>query len=486
MPLQFCEFSDSLWTDVQKTTRISSYIEHYVKEYSQNGEIVLLIEDNYIDKDFLIDYSFYYSRCFEDLSKKVKRIHFFKCNKLTLVSLFNDILDNPQNDNEKKEEELNKLYIGFTTIKPINERSTGRSIFKPYPEKDGNNDLRHFPIYNKYTINIAGIDLFLEALPFQEQDHNVAACATTAIWVALHGLKRIFDNGNYYSQYEITNMAFDAFGNMGNRKFPNEGLHDFQILNLIQKIGYDTIYYKLESQSNWFIDNLIKSHLDMGIPLLAFLQIAEEIKTEDDHTKTPNSPNTNEKEPTKKDKKYKIAGHLVTISGYKTANSSNKLIELYIHDDQIGFNSKVTFYNDIHTNWKNEWITQKGKAIVTLTSIIAPVYHKIRIPFSSVYSILKLSIKTEPDERYSIHLFTISMFRKFLKSHHSVFGAGFEIYVNDILKEYKLRGLLEEMLPKYLWCVKIQNQEKVIFFVFDATSYTLNPIIKIYSQDSTI
>jgi hypothetical protein len=36
-----------------------------------------LIESNYIDKDFLIDYSNYYSRSFREIPKTTDRIHFF-------------------------------------------------------------------------------------------------------------------------------------------------------------------------------------------------------------------------------------------------------------------------------------------------------------------------------------------------------------------------------------------------------------------------
>lgn len=452
MPLIFSTIADPDWVQLCNSTNKSAYLHNYIKEYTNNGSVSIVIERDYIDKDFLIDFAYYYSRCFEDLKKKVTRVHFFSLEQGELETLFNQVIDNPQADNSKDVQAISDSYIGFTTIKPISERSMGRTIFKPYKSLDDNGNIRHFQVYNTYTVNIAGIELVIDALPFQEQDHNVAACATTAIWVALHGLKRVFGYGAYYSQYELTNMAFDAFGNMGSRKFPNEGLHDFQILNLISKIGYDTTYYNLSGRDNWFIDNLIKSHIDFGIPLLGFLTI----------------------------KGIKDDGHLVTISGYKTKKDTLQLIELYVHDDQIGFYSKVEFRNDDRSNWKNEWITKFNRKEVILDSIVAPVYHKIRVPFNSVLSYLEQSFPMVDRDNLSIHLQTVAMFRKLLKENHALIKDNITMSVDNEEKTICSRDAVSAMLPKYLWVTRIEYNGYIVFIAFDATSYTLSPVMKFY------
>ena len=62
----------------------SSFIAKYISDYL--GKIdaeTFLLESNYIDKDFIIDYSRFYSRSFGVNSKFTNRMHFFK-GKFTL------------------------------------------------------------------------------------------------------------------------------------------------------------------------------------------------------------------------------------------------------------------------------------------------------------------------------------------------------------------------------------------------------------------
>ncbi len=57
-----------------KESDIGSYIFGYMDFLSAK---TVLIEKDYIDKDYIIDYSFFYSRSFKDIPRKTERIHFF-------------------------------------------------------------------------------------------------------------------------------------------------------------------------------------------------------------------------------------------------------------------------------------------------------------------------------------------------------------------------------------------------------------------------
>lgn len=63
------------------TTYLGDSIQaKYIKNYLLSSDIkaeTIVVEHNYIDKDYLIDYSNYYSRSFEDIKKFTDRIHFF-------------------------------------------------------------------------------------------------------------------------------------------------------------------------------------------------------------------------------------------------------------------------------------------------------------------------------------------------------------------------------------------------------------------------
>ena len=63
----------------ERRVRSKSQIE-YLKGYLEDPEIdckTVMIEYDYIDRDYIEDYAFYYSRCFREVSRKCVRFHFF-------------------------------------------------------------------------------------------------------------------------------------------------------------------------------------------------------------------------------------------------------------------------------------------------------------------------------------------------------------------------------------------------------------------------
>lgn len=455
--LKFERLKDG-WADLAKDTRRAAYLMKYVSEFCGGNEVSLIIEENYVDRDYLIAFSCYYSRCFEDIGKKVKRVHFIQMARDDLEISFQKYLEDPMLDHSGFTQQLRECYIGFTTLKPIQNRSLGRTILKPYPQEDNNGKQRVFPVYNSYQVNLAGIDIEFKSIPYQEQDSNVAACATTAIWSALGGLARVFDCAKFQSQYDITRLAFESFGNMGGRMFPNEGLYSYQILNMLSHVGYDPIYYKVSGLDNYFVDNLIISYLDMGVPLLAelHLQKAEFINGRQE---------------------INTLGHLVVVLGYKCHKGQRSIEELYIHDDQIGCYSKVTFRSNKHLDWINEWTTERHWDRLVNVSLIAPVYHKIRIPFNSVYQYVCSKFSSVSPDQIEIELQTIQMFRDYIVKGKTSFES---IHVSSPDRKATQIGfaeLLQMSLPRYLWVAKISAGEVVIHLIFDSTSYILEPLI---------
>lgn len=55
-------------------SKISQYIFQYLNSLKAK---TVLLEKDYIDKDYIMDYSYFYSRSFKDIDRKTVRIHFF-------------------------------------------------------------------------------------------------------------------------------------------------------------------------------------------------------------------------------------------------------------------------------------------------------------------------------------------------------------------------------------------------------------------------
>ena len=439
MSLIFEQFPGNIWGNVSQKTRISEYFIHYLSLLPRHEEpLAVIFESNHIDKDFLIDYSFFYSRCFEDVGKKVIRAHFFYGSVDEVQGGVYRILNEGLSKASSEHTILQKNYIGFTTIRPINSKVIGRTAFIKYPNEDGNHNHRHYPVYVAVRAHLAGIPFELETLPYQEQDTAVAACATTAIWCALPAIRKKFDLGTYYSPYEITNLAFESCGGYENRRFPNRGLTLPHILNVIQKMGFDPILIDAKTIPNTkFLDEVIVSHIEFGLPILACLELK----------KGSNSD-----------------GHLVTIVGYKFKSNSSELQELYIHDDQIGFYSKVTFTDSTHRLWDNEWISKYGYSSVCVAALVIPSYHKIRISYASMYCFMK-SMGLD-DNCFSISLTEISTIKQKIMS----------LGLNTFEDSQKALIFLTSSSPKYVWCVNVKSTESKALIIYDATSYHLHAV----------
>ena len=139
----------------------------------------IVIEPEYISKDYLHDYTSYYSLCYKEYPKVCSRVHFFSLdfNKRDFEILIN---------NGSPSVDIRNSYLGFIVVRPIPNTVIGFTVLKPYVHSTGFNQ-RNFWGLKKYPVHLFGIKLEVESLAFQEQDSVVSACATAAIWSMLQG-----------------------------------------------------------------------------------------------------------------------------------------------------------------------------------------------------------------------------------------------------------------------------------------------------------
>ena len=191
----------------------STYFEEY---FSEIGAKTILVENRYIDKDFLEDFAGYYVRCFRDYDRRCTRIHFFRApfNYEGFASYLSGV---PTPITAAK---LQEAYLGFLVVKPLPKTPIGRTCLRTYPH-DGR---RFFPITRNYELSLYGIHLqVLGTLAFQEQDNVVAACATSALWSVFQGTGKLFHHP-IPSPVGITKAATDQIP-ADSRNLPNKGLY---------------------------------------------------------------------------------------------------------------------------------------------------------------------------------------------------------------------------------------------------------------------
>ncbi|MCU0288478.1 MAG: hypothetical protein MUF15_19045 [Acidobacteria bacterium] len=233
----------------------------YFNEYLKSNDIeakTIVVENGYIDRDFLEDFSAYYVRCFTDYKRKCTRLHFF--NNKFFQDEFDFFLEKyePSFAND-----LYKGYLGFIVLKPLPQTIIGRTCLKTYKYTTLSGDKRVFPIIRENKVNLCGITLSVKSLAFQEQDSVVSACATSALWSAFQVTAKLFQH-KVLSPVEITKSAAEHFA-LEERPFPNKGLTIMQMVHAVRKLDMEPLRVDVKNDE-YILKSSIYAYLTYDIP----------------------------------------------------------------------------------------------------------------------------------------------------------------------------------------------------------------------------
>ena len=216
----------------------------------------VLVEDVYFDQDFSDSVSTFYSRGFRDINKICKRLHFFS-RRITP----SDVVE------FGALEQFKVSYLGFCVIRPLEMKKLGRTVIKPRRE---NPEVEFPTCCGRFITNVAGTELFVDSVPFMEQDGRVQTCSSVAIWVSTSVMAHCFDFPKYTTP-EIMDQATKTL--VGARAGPTQGLTYEQMMLACRNMGYAPIIFdetdKLEAIYQ------IYSYVESGIPPILLLQLPD-------------------------------------------------------------------------------------------------------------------------------------------------------------------------------------------------------------------
>ncbi len=283
------------------------YISDYLADLKAK---TIVIENDYIDGDYLEDFASYYVRCFQTYERRCKRLHFYKIN-------FDDNsfkkLITTKNSNDVKN--FNENYLGFVVVRPLPSAIVGRTVLKTYPP-DSNR--RHYTAVKDYKANLFGLELDVRSLAFQEQDTVLSACATVALWSAFQKTSELFASPKPRPA-EITRLANGV--ESPSRAIPSRGLVILQMAHAIRAIGLEPEFISADRSTP--LISIAYSYLKMQLPVILIISIEGQGK------------------------------HAITLTGFSLCDSKInqqevasgeknipmvglRINELYAHDDQIG------------------------------------------------------------------------------------------------------------------------------------------------------
>lgn len=393
------------------------YIFNYLNNLPDGNKAKsVLLEYNYVDKDYLEDFSRYYVKRFGNDGHKCARLHFF--SREVDHRRVTEILEGGKGADGKMVE-LNNAYLGFMVIKPLPRTFIGKTCLTVLPDAATSAKTKK-RLAREYKVDLFGIPLSVRSIAFQEQDKVVAACATTAIWTALHSLPWR-ESRSIPSCSEITINALNHVEGSAN-SFPSKQLTHKQILRSLDVEG---VRYHAESMEKPVADEFLASvvaHINSGLPMI----LTGEVFTREESGDFERQ-----------------GGHAISIVGYKVDQDEKVL---YVHDDRLGpfaraklvqlEDYKLSGTSDIKgQKWalglqkmksKTQW-EKPHELIVPLSSIVLSD-KKARLPFYYVYETCNLIVEETKRElnvqhsevnalTYDIQLKDISSIRQDIIQH---------------------------------------------------------------------
>lgn len=210
---------------VLEETHQKKYIISYLSGAAASS---LIVEENYFDRDYLDEFSSFYSRVAFGYPNICKRIHVFGPDLINR----NDLVAALSEDDSSF---IQKNYLGFIVIRPIPSAPFGRTVLSLYHDRQPDTPRITEPARD-YFVHLAGIRLKVNGLAWQQQDTGVAACATIGLWTMFHS-SAFDDHHSIPTTAEITKSA-EQFGA---RAFPSNGLTADQILEAIHRQNFNPV-----------------------------------------------------------------------------------------------------------------------------------------------------------------------------------------------------------------------------------------------------
>ena len=186
----------------------------------------VIVENNYVCKDYRDTYTNYYSKKFSDYPSKAIRLLFFR-DAVNAESWWNV----PAYANS---------FVGYSVIRPTRISSIGRTILSP----KACNAVHGYLCLQKYEINFVGCSLEVEGFPFISQDTDVTVCAHAACWMCFRYFTERYSAYSEIYPYQITQLTTDL---TAGRLLPSKGLTIQQVAEMFSRFGfYPRIYNRYE------------------------------------------------------------------------------------------------------------------------------------------------------------------------------------------------------------------------------------------------
>jgi len=295
-------------------------IAHYL---SAQGGARIIIESHYVDRDFIEDFSAYYSRSFfrPTPAFPLPESLFDVLRKLRDLLYDRAVSDEPEDTKPEFDSlrlKLSSWYLGFMVVRPLPNTPIGRTVLISRASYRDEYSYRTFRSTRRYRVHLAGIRLSVRGIAYQQQDQGTSACATTSLWSALQ--KSSTDNLRTPSPAEITALA-TTYALPGGRALPSDGLVVAQMCEAVRGAGLAPYLYRhVDAQTT---KDLLYLAIASGLPAVALVKNLSRQDQDPGHAVTL------------------VGGRIEVLraeppKGERYCSRATSLTALYVHDDRLG------------------------------------------------------------------------------------------------------------------------------------------------------
>jgi hypothetical protein len=204
----------------------AKYLRWYLADL---GARSVLVEPAYFDRDYLSEFAAFYCTSSAGYENVCRRVHYFS------EDIPRAALERAVESDGAERARLSGSYLGFVVLRPIPKTPIGRTVLRWYPDRTP----RLPPVVEpsrEYVCHVAGLELKVTGLAWQQQDVGVGACATVALWTMLHS--SAFDDRHAVpTTADVTRTAHSP-GMSAFRAFPSRGLGFGQLIATLRDSGF--------------------------------------------------------------------------------------------------------------------------------------------------------------------------------------------------------------------------------------------------------
>jgi hypothetical protein len=222
----------------------------------------ILIEPDYVCRDYRNLYSNFYSKKFAPFAPYCTRLHFFSKSNISV--------DDICYESEKYQDS----YIGYSVIQPVEHHCIGRTVIDP---RKCDFDTEIYCLQTKDVVTIRGAKYTVHGFPFISQSGEVMVCSHAALWGTTRYLSEKHKVYAELKPFDLIQLTGDTNG----RRYPHRGMRYRDYSSILTKFGGHPIvlFPYLEdrkqgaSRGQTIPDRKIlleiASYLESGLPVLA-------------------------------------------------------------------------------------------------------------------------------------------------------------------------------------------------------------------------